>query len=175
MAWFGGVMPYDELDRDFPEDEAPASRAYAESYDFVGFLSRRGRWDDGEDQGDRWPFRHFLANLSHGMSVDDAARQAYGKPIHGLFDEWREELGKRYMWAPIGLLGLGVWVLCALLLAFAWWRRKRSNRRRLAQWDREERAAEATRVIAPPYVPWPGEDPFAGDDDDEPAGPRLMN
>nr|HEX4313048.1 hypothetical protein [Kofleriaceae bacterium] len=175
MAWFGGVMPYDELDHDFPGEEAPATRAYAESEDFVGFLSRRGRWDDGEDEGDRWPFRHFLANLAHGQTIDDAARQAYGKGIHGLFDEWQDQLGKRYMWAPVGLLGLAIWVLCAMLLAFAWWRRRRSNRRRLAQWEREERAMDATRVIAPPYVPWPGEDPFDGDDDDEPAGPRLMN
>jgi hypothetical protein len=179
MTWFGGVMSYDELDRDFPADEAPASRAYAESEDFVGFLSRRGRWDDRLDDGDRWPFRHFLADLGKGMSVDDAARRAYGKPIRGLFDEWRDDLGKRYLWAPVGLLSVGVWVLCAVLLAVAWWRKRRSNRRRIAQWERDEARAIATRVVAPPYVPWPGEDPFGAigeaDDDDEQTPPRVLN
>jgi hypothetical protein len=33
-------------------------------------------------------------------------------------------------------------------------------------------------VIAPPYVPWPGEDPFAADPDDDdhtPDDPQRMN
>jgi hypothetical protein len=179
MAWFGGVLSYDELDRDFPSEEAPASRAYAESEDFVGFLSRRGRWEDSADDGDRWPFRHFLANLGKGQSIDDAAQHAYGKPIRALFDEWRADLGKRYLWAPVGVLSLGVWVLCGILLALAWWRRRRGNRRRLAQWEQEDRVAEAQRaqrvVIAPPYVPWPGEDPFESEDDDDRPRPRIVN
>jgi len=70
----------------------------------------------------------------------------------------------------VGLIGLAVWVLCALLLALAWWRRRRSNRARLAQWDLDERMHE------PPYVPWPGEDPLAElDDDERPEGPKVVN
>jgi hypothetical protein len=180
MAWFGGVLGYDELDREFPSEEAPASRAYAESEDFVGFLSRRGRWEDSADDGDRWPFRHFLSNLGKGMTIDDAARHAFGKPIRGLFDEWRDDLGKRYLWAPVGVMSLGVWVLCGVLLALAWWRRRRGNRRRLAQWETEDRIADARRahgvvVVAPPYVPWPGEDPFESEDDDDKPPPQIVN
>ena len=33
MAWAGGVIPYDELDRSFPADEAPANHAYARGQD----------------------------------------------------------------------------------------------------------------------------------------------
>ena len=90
------------------------------------------------------------------------------------------------MFAPIGMLGLAVWILCAMLLWFAWWKRRRSNRRRLAQWDLDERlraradadrAGEAVLVTAPPYVAWTGVDPLSvdPDDDDEPSGPRWMN
>ena len=57
-----------------------------------------------------------------------------------LFEEWRETLSDRYLLAPIGLLGLAVWVVCAILLALAWRRRRRQNRVRMAQWEREERA-----------------------------------
>ncbi len=171
MAWFGGIVPLDDLDRSFPAEEAPANRAYAESYDFVGYLSRRGRWEDGSDQGDRYPFRQFLRDLGQGDSLDRAATRAFGKPVRALFDEWRDSLSKRYFLAPIGLLGLAVWILCALLLTIGFVRRRRANRRRMAQWDREERAHdEAARqrpVIAPPYVPWPGEDPFEDPGDDE--------
>ncbi|MDB4956746.1 MAG: hypothetical protein JWO36_4315 [Myxococcales bacterium] len=179
MAWFGGVVPLDELDRSFPAEELPADRAYAESYDFVGYLSRRGRYEDTADDGDRWPFRKFLMQVGHGDDLDTAAMRAFGKPLHALFDEWREDLGKRYLLAPIGLLGLGVWVLCGLLLMVAWLRRRRQNRRRIAQWDREERLHDevrASEVVAPPYVAWPGEDPLAESDEDEhPDDPKLMN
>ena len=172
MAWFGGIIPIDELDYRFPAEEAPANRAYAESFDFVGYLARRGRWEDGSDQGDRWPFRSFLRALGQGTDIDRAAIASFGKPLHALFGEWKDTLSNRFLFAPIGLLGLALWVLCALLLAVAFWRRRRANRRRMRDWDREERAREAElrtqSVIAPPYVPWPGEDPFEEHDDDDP-------
>src|SRR5439155_24397934 len=116
----------------------PANRAYAESYDFVGYLSRRGRWEDNTDDGDRYPFRLFLREVGHGTDLDRAAIHAFGKPVRALFDEWRDSLSKRYFLAPIGLLGLAVWILCALLLTLGFLRRRRSNRRRLPQWEPHE-------------------------------------
>jgi len=180
MAWFHGVIPIAELDRNFPSEESPAQRAYAESYDFVGFLSRRGRWEDPDDDGDRWPFRRFLAEIGHGADLDTAALHQFGKPLGALFDEWRDDLQRRYFTAPIGLFGLALWVACALLLAFAWWRRRRINRRRIAQWERDERTRddEAPRlrpIVIPPYVPWPGEDPFAELPDDRDEPPDVVN
>jgi hypothetical protein len=182
MAWLGGIIPLDQLDATFPEAELPASRAYAESYDFVGYLSRRGRWEDTHDDGDRWPFRHFLRAVGQGVEFDEAAKRAFGKPIHALFDEWRGDLHNRFMMMPVGLLGLLVWVFCALLLALAWRRRRGQNRARLAEWDLEERRRRDA-VVAPPYVAWPGEDPLGAEpDDDEPRpdgprpdGPRWVN
>ena len=186
MAWFGGIIPIDQLDHSFPREEMPAHRAYAESYDFVGYLSRRGRWEDREDDGDRWPFRRFLTMVGQGTNIDTAAHRAFGKTIPQLFEEWREDLSKRYMLAPIGLIGLALWILCALLLALAWFRKKRINRRRLGEWERQERReddelrreSERLRpivVAAPPYVPWPGEDPFADVEDDKPDEPKIVN
>lgn len=179
MAWLGGVVPIDELDQSFPRAELPANRAYAESYDFVGFLSRRGRWEDKNDDGDRWPFRRFLTEVGHGGDLDRAAKLAFGRPLHALFDEWHADLTSRYMLVPIGLLGLAMWILCAMLLALAFLRRRRQNRRRMAQWDKEDQARVATAMaMIPPFVPLFGEQPFAEppetlDDDDKPA--ELMN
>jgi hypothetical protein len=181
MTWFGGIIPIEELDRSFPREEMPAHRAYAESYDFVGYLSRRGRWEDHEDDGDRWPYRRFLTMVGQGTNIDVAAKRAFGKPISQLFDEWREDLSKRYMLAPIGLLGLALWILCAVLLALAFFRKRRINRRRLGEWERQERREDEALsqlrpiVNVPPYVPWPGEDPFADVDDDKPNGPKIVN
>jgi len=180
MAWSHNIIPLDELDETFPQDELPASRAYAEAYDFVGYLARRGRWEDPSDDGDRWPFRRFLREVGLGEDLDRAAMHQFGKPLHGLFEEWRSDLGSRYLLMPLGLLGGLLWVLCGILLALAWWRRRRSNRRRLAQWDLEERSRRSSetgaQVNVPPYVPWPGEDPLGSEpDDDEPHDPRSMN
>lgn len=180
MAWFGSIIPIEALDSSFPAEEMVAHRAYAESYDFVGFLSRRGRYEDESDDGDRWPFRRFLADLGRGADPDVAARSAFGRSLKQLFDEWKVDLSQRYMLMPAGLFGLALWILCALLLVLAYLRRRRMNKRRIAQWDLEDarRRAERDAVIVnvPPYVPWTGKDPFDEDVDDEnPTTPRLMN
>lgn len=176
MAWFGSTIPLDQLDAAFPEQEQVAHRAYAESYDFVGFLSRRGRWEDREDDGDRWPFRRFLGAIAAGVDPDTAAKNEFGRSLKQLFEEWRADLDQRYMMMPIGLFGLALWIFCALLLTAAYFRRRHQNKKRLAQWDREDAERRADIVTVPPYVAWDGKDPFADDLDDEPPpGPRLMN
>lgn len=139
MAWFGGIIELNELDQSFPAQELPAHRAYAESYDFVGYLSRRGRYEDDADDGDRYPFRKFLTLVGQGRTLDEASIAAYGRPLHNLFDEWRETLSNRYLLAPIGLLGLALWILCALLLTVAWLRKRRYRNRRFGEWEREDR------------------------------------
>ena len=143
MAWFGGIVPLNQLDASFPAAELPANRAYAESYDFVGFLSRRGRYEDKADDGDRWPFKRFLGEVSRTGDLDAAAKTAFGKHLGELFEEWRSDLTTRYMLVPIGLFGLALWIACGILLALAYWRRRRQNRRRLAAWDADERAEDA--------------------------------
>jgi hypothetical protein len=145
MVWLRGIIPLEQLDRSFPAEESPANRAYAESYDFVNYLSRRGRWEDHDDDGDRSPFRRFLSEIGHGTDINTAAKHQFGKPLHELFEEWREDLQSRFLSAPVGLLGLAVWILCAILLVLAWIRRRRMNRRRLEQWDLEEKLADAAR------------------------------
>jgi hypothetical protein len=178
MVWFGDVIPLQQLEMSFPREELAAHRAYAESYDFVGFLARRGRWEDPHDDGDRYPFKRFLRELSHGSSLDEAAVRAYGRPMRELFIEWEADLEARYRFFPLSLLAFGLWALCTLLLVLAWARRRRQNKKRIAQWDAEDAARRAseqsTQVVAPPYVPWPGEDPF-DDDPDEKSGPKIMN
>ncbi len=169
MAWFGGIVPLEDLDRSFPAAEIPAHRAYAESYDFVGFLSRRGRYDDKHDDGDRWPFRKFLTHIGQTGDLDAAAKSAFGKPLRELFEEWRSDLTTRYMLLPIGLLGLLVWIVCAMLLVLGFWRRKRQNRKRLAQWDAAERAEDAVIAAQVEALTAPPDSPVA------PAPPTLLN
>jgi len=148
MAWTGNVIPIHELDYRFPEREHEASRAYAESYDFVVFLARRGRYADHEDDGNRWAFRDFLAEISRGMDVHGAAREAYNATLDELFEEWYQSLRQRYLLLPVGMVALGVWVLAGILLVFAYLRKRRQNRLKLALWEAEEAemAAASSRI-----------------------------
>ncbi len=138
MVWFHSIIPLEQLDRSFPAQEMATHRAYAESYDFVGYLSRRGRWADVSDDGDRYPFRRFLAEVSRSSDVDRAALHAFGRPLSDLFEEWQEDLNNRLMFAPVGLFALAIWVVAAILLVLAWMRRRRQARVTLARWTKEE-------------------------------------
>ena len=145
MAWGGTIVGLDELEAGFPSQELPASRAYAQSYDFVGYLSRRGRWEDKSDDGDRWAFRRFLIDVASSHDLDAAAVKAFGRPMHELFDEWRADLRTRYMLIPAGVFASLLWIIGALLLGIGWYRRRRQNVRRIAMWDEEERRADVAR------------------------------
>lgn len=148
MVWFGNVIPLHELERGFPKRENAADRAYAESYDFVAFLTHRGRYPDEYDDGDRWPFRRFLAEISAGRTAREAAWIAYGASLDELFAEWQVDLRDRYMMAPVGMFAMGVWVLAGVLLCIGFVRRRRRDRSILDRWEREEnaRTAEASTL-----------------------------
>ncbi len=132
------IIPIAALDQAFPREERSVQLAYAESYDFVAFLAKRGRWQDAEDDGDRTAFEVFLAELAHGASLDGAAVKAYGRNLAQLEGEWYDTLRTRYLWYPASILAAFVWVLGALLLTLGWIRRRRQKRRRLAEMAVEE-------------------------------------
>lgn len=179
MAWFGNIAPLEELERTFPDAEAPASRAYAQSYDFVGYLAERGRWVDADDDGDRWPFRYFLRALAEGKDVDTAAREAYGVGIDELFEEWRADLVQRYMLVPASVFATGLWVLAALLLLLAWRRRRRLARAKVAEWDEADAARHRVPDLEDLRAQFPdaviSEDDADDDDQPDPPRPRWIN
>ncbi len=150
MVWFDSIIPLDRLDSSFPAEELATHRAYVQSYDFVGFLSRRGRWAEPDDDGDRFPFRRFLAAIASGRTIDQAAVYSYGRPLSSLFTEWRDDLTNRFMMMPVGLFMFGVWVLATLLLVLGWRRRRRQARATMARWDTEDRGRWDTEARGAP-------------------------
>ena len=147
LAWSGRTIPWWDIDRQFPAEENAANIAYAQSYDFVAFLSRRGRYSDPDDDGNRWPLRHFIAAIAHGKPLNDASVDAYATPFNDLAREWYTDLRERYLTIPASLIGLGVWFLAAVLLIIAYIRRTIQKRRKLALWEQEEAAADAARLL----------------------------
>jgi hypothetical protein len=141
------IQPLWRLEHAFPAREDEAALAYAESFDFVAFLARRGRWQDDRDDGDPAAFRELLAALARGSGLDAAAREAFGRSMVELEGEWVDSLRSRYLWYPIAFGGTLVWVLGAMLLVLGWHRRRRERRRTLARWEIEE--AERHRRTPP--------------------------
>jgi hypothetical protein len=138
LAWSGNIIPLYDLDRRFPTEESQVHKAYAQSYDLVAFLARRGRYIDKRDDGDRWPFRNFLASIAAGASPEDAALSAYGSNLQLLFGEWYEDLRSRYMLVPASMVGLFVWTFGALLLILGYRRKNKLAKKILARWEQEE-------------------------------------
>lgn len=152
MVWFHSIIPLEQLDASFPAQELATHRAYAQSYDFVGFLSRRGRWADNADDGERFPFRRFLGLLSAGKSLDEAAIGAFGRPVKALFGEWQDDLTNRLMFAPVGVFMAGLWLLATVLLVLAWRRRRRQARDTLRRWSDEEASRHGAAAGIPTFA-----------------------
>lgn len=148
LAWTGNTASLSELDQMFRGSAASVDRAYAQSYDLVAFLARRGRYPDRHDDGDRWPFQRFLAEIAAGATPDAAARTAYGASLGQLVGEWHEDLRQRYLLVPASLFMLGLWALSAILLVLGAARRRTVNRSILERWEREEAARRAAGVPA---------------------------
>ncbi|WP_428261126.1 peptidase MA family metallohydrolase [Haliangium sp.] len=169
MAWSGDVATLGALERSFYGDPVGVDRAYAQSYDFVSFLARRGRYPDMHDDGDPWPFRRFLAEIGAGRSPDDAARDSYGAPLGRLWAEWAADLRARYLLVPGSLVAFGVWALAALLLVLGYLRRRRLNRITMNRWEAEEAAARARLVM------WPGAEAANSDSSRPESGPPTLH
>jgi hypothetical protein len=142
LAWSRDRYRLAELTHSFPPGERGADKAYAQAYDFVAYVAKRGRYADSDDDGDRAAFREFLNLVATGRGVNPAALTAFGVPIDELEDEWWRGLRDRYLWSLVGLSSLLIWVVGAVLLVLGWWRRRRDNRRRLRIWEREEAAVD---------------------------------
>lgn len=138
MAWTGNRYFLYELEHRFPPGENAAGRAYAQAYDFVAYLAKRGRYADEDDDGNREPFRQFLVRISDGRGLDNASIRAFGVPMEQLEREWWESVRTKYLWSLVGMFTLFVWFVGAILLMLAWWTRRRQNKRRLAQWALDE-------------------------------------
>ncbi|MBP6629524.1 MAG: hypothetical protein KA297_08845, partial [Kofleriaceae bacterium] len=74
------------------------------------------------------------------------ARAAFGRPLEALYQEWREDLRRRFFLLPAGVFAFLLWAVSAVLLVLAWRRRRRQNRERLARWELEEAEAMARRA-----------------------------
>lgn len=127
------IIPLKDLDRSFPHDNSEVSIAYAESADFMRFLTRRS--------GVR--FAALIDRVREGQAFENAMSDAYGDDLHRLEFEWRRDLEHRFSVIPILTGGGLIWVLVIVALGVAYVRRRRRAKAILARWEREEAIEDA--------------------------------
>ncbi len=127
----GSLLSFADLGA-FPEDAAAQRVAYAQSADFVRWLSR------GEG---RARFAAAIARVRSGATLDRALEDAYGEDARGLEHRWREDLSHRYVTVPLVLATATGWALAITGL----WVVARRRRRKLARARRAERTAHEER------------------------------
>jgi len=120
----------------FPDDAHLPPLAYAESADFVRYLSR---------DGDR--FVGLIARIRAGDPFERAVLSAYSSDLRTLEQEWRVEVSRRHLILPLTVGATLGWVLFASGIVIAWRRRKR-RREDLFRKFREEAHAEAMQAAA---------------------------
>jgi hypothetical protein len=133
----GTLIPLADLDRGFPHDNFEVSIAYAESADFMKFLTRRS---------DRLRFRSMIERVRDGQPFERAIAEAFGSDLRRLEFEWRGTLEQRFSVLPILTGGGIVWVLLIGALVYAYVRKKRRAKAILDRWAREEAMEDALRT-----------------------------
>lgn len=146
----GTLIPFGEIDRRFFGNPHDVSLAYAQSADFVRFLSRRD---------DHPRFVRMLDRVAQGQAFDSAMNDAYAADLRKLEYQWKADLAKRMpLWSVVGSL---VSVLMVVLFGLAWWKRRSKSRATLARWEEEEaqmdavlrQIEEATREVETVHIP----------------------
>lgn len=130
----GTLIPLSELDRSFPRDNFEVSIAYAESADFMRFLTRKS---------DRLRFASMIERVKDGQPFERAIAEAYGSDLRRLEFEWHGDLEHRFSVIPVLTGGGLIWVLVIAALGAAYVRRRRRARAILARWEREEAIEDA--------------------------------
>jgi hypothetical protein len=137
------MLRLSELDDRFPNRPHEVNVAYAQSADVVGFLRRT--------DNDERRFHRLIQSLREGETFDTALATAYGWTRIGLERQWRESLRTRYRILPALFAGSTIWVAAAILVVFAYRRRRGYHHTKLRQMAyREELEALRVTTVPPP-------------------------
>ncbi|MBW1762321.1 MAG: hypothetical protein JRG67_05130 [Deltaproteobacteria bacterium] len=138
------MLRLSELDKRFPDHPHEVNIAYAQSADVVRFLRR--------SNNDERRFHRLVQSIRDGETFDTALATAYGWTRVGLERQWRDSLRTRYRILPALFAGSTIWVLAAILVVFAYRKRRRYHHMKLQQMAyREELEAQA--ASQPPPAP----------------------
>ncbi|MEM9191329.1 MAG: peptidase MA family metallohydrolase [Myxococcota bacterium] len=130
----GSLVPLGRLSRSFPDRPHRVNVAYAQSADIVTFLREQDR---GTER-----FQEVIRDVGEGRPFSESVEDAYNESLASIEQRWLTQLNERFSSIPLLVSGTGLWFFASLLLVMAYIRRRRDKRRKLAEWEAEERAED---------------------------------
>ncbi|MFZ5586389.1 MAG: peptidase MA family metallohydrolase [Thermodesulfobacteriota bacterium] len=118
-----GLIPFERLEKDYPESRAQVDLAYAQSYYFVSWLLNR----HGPEV-----LRRVVASLVRGRELTQAFYEATGQGLAALEAEFGQEMTTRFSWLVVLTAGGTLWAGVSLVAGVGLVLRRRAHRRRMA-------------------------------------------
>jgi len=129
MVIFSEPIPFSTLHEAFPTGASDARLAYAQSYNFCRFLQTTLK---------RRRFAALITGMREGVSLEAQLTSLFGVPFKSIEKAWYEKVRSRYGVYPL-LTSAGIfWFLVTLLMLFAYMRKRRATKERLAEMQAED-------------------------------------
>ena len=125
----GATPDFRELEFTFPSQSSQAGAAYARSYLFIKYLTRRF----GEDA-----VAQLLMESFQRGGISRGAAAAFDISLGDLLDGFDQYARVKATWIPIGTSTATIWILITMLFLITWFRKKVQGMRTVRQWEREE-------------------------------------
>lgn len=142
----GSLLSLDDITRRWPTRAGHAQLAYAQSTDFVAYLS---------NQGDL-VLPDLIERLARGEELDAALLASAGRDLETLEAGWRSRITFWHALIPVVGSSGAVWGLATVIFLIAAWRQRRKFKGQMAVLEERERALLAA-VQVPPSDGWQGE------------------
>jgi hypothetical protein len=126
----GAVPSFEQLEVHFPEQADLAEVAYARSFLFIRYLTRR--FGNGAVAG------LVRESLKLG-GVDEGARAAFGIPLEEILEGFRQYSRVKATWIPALGSAASIWAGITLLFLLTWYRKRILGLRTLRRWELEEK------------------------------------
>jgi len=125
----GAAPDFKELEFSFPSQPSRAGAAYARSYLFVQYLTRRF----GPDAVAR-----LVAGSLQKGGLNQGTAAAFDVSLADLLNGFDQYARVKATWIPVITSTATIWGVITLLLFVTWFRKKVQGMRTVMQWEREE-------------------------------------
>jgi len=125
----GNAPDFEDLEIRFPARSGPAEAAYARSFLFIRYLTRRF--------GEGAVADLIQASLVSG-SLEEGAKKAFGVSLPAILEGFGQYARVKATWIPVLASSATIWGLITLLFLLTWYRKRVLGLRTLGRWELEE-------------------------------------
>jgi len=132
----GSAPTFKDLENDYPRGAALAEAAYARSFLFIRYLTRRF--------GEGAVAQLVEASLANG-GLEEGTRIVFGMPLANILEGFDQYARVKATWIPVIASSASIWGMITLLFLLTWYRKRVLGLRTLERWVLEENEMEERR------------------------------